>query len=440
MTHFESQMANIKFNLDAIAQATGLGRYVYIRRVYYYEPEAAKAMKILLDPSVVFHIGSKSNKTEYIREKKDPPPFDDLFELCDWLSSKKALTDLDIARVHWSLDLIENPDLRAYTFKFLCKDVRLGATAKTVNKALEFEYVPEFRCMLANKYFEHPGMVEGRHFYLTEKLDGIRCVAVIKEENVQLFSRQGQPIEGLGEIESALLHIRERIGKDYVFDGELLVTDRDSIPSKEQYKLTMMIVRKEGTKQGITYNVFDVLDVEAFETRECDTPYYLRRQKLDTYCSLLPDDSAVKAVPVLYHGNDTSKIMEHLNLQRSLDHEGVMINLADETYQFTRTNALLKVKVMQDCDLEITGLQEGAGKYEGTLGALLVDYKGTEVGVGSGLTDEFRRAVWGDPNAYIGRIATIQYFEVSNDGDGKESLRFPVFKELRDDGKEVSYS
>ena len=117
-----------------------------------------------------------------------------------------------------------------------------------------------------------------------------------------------------------------------------------------------------------------------------------------------------------------------------------MINLADEPYQFTRTNALLKVKVMQDCDLMITGVQEGTGKFEGTLGALLVDYKGNTVGVGSGLSDAMRRAIWSNPDAYIGRVATIQYFESTHDKDGKESLRFPVFKELREEGKEVSYA
>ena len=118
----------------------------------------------------------------------------------------------------------------------------------------------------------------------------------------------------------------------------------------------------------------------------------------------------------------------------------VMINLADEVYQFTRTNALLKVKVMQDCDLEIIGVQEGQGKFAGTLGALTVDYRGTPVGVGSGISDEMRKKIWASPDAYIGRVATIQYFEETHDAKGKPSIRFPVFKELREKGKEVSYA
>lgn len=391
------------------------------------------ALYFLLNPSYVTHVGPKS-----FEKRKDIEPnkfYESIFDIIDDLKSVPAVNDQMIANIHnafWDLG-----DIKLFAYQFICKDISLGITAKTVNKVMDVEVIPEFRCMLANKYFEHPDKVEGKHFYLTEKLDGIRCIAKVTPEEVKLFSRQGQPIEGLLDIEAELLETAYRLDKSFAVDGELLVSDRNEIPSKEQYKRTTMIVRKDGVKEGITYNVFDILDLNAFENRHCEMPYYQRRQRLETY---FLDKTYVKVLPVLYHGKDTSKIMEHLNIQRKLEHEGVMINLADEYYQFSRTNALLKVKVMQDCDLEITGVQEGQGKFAGTLGALIVDYKGTPVGVGSGISDEIRRMIWADPDQYIGRVATIQYFEETNDADGKPSIRFPVFKELREEGKEVSYA
>ena len=436
MNLLENQVLNIKLAFDRIAQARGKNKETEVRRVYGWSLDVSGALKLLLDPSVVFHIGARSFEFMIPEDKIIEPVFENFFDMCDWMRTKKALTDADIARVQWTLHSMKANDLRIYAQDFLCKKITLGVTAKTVNKALGFEFIPEFRCMLANKYFEHPDKVEGKHFYLTEKLDGCRMVAIIKENSIELFSRQGQPIEGLVEIEKELEMIRRRTGKTFVLDGELLITERDHIPSKEQYKQTMMIVRKEGLKTGITYNVFDYLSVEAFESRQCDTPYWERRQLLDT---LTLGCNFIEPLPILYHGTDTSRIIQKLEEQRSLNHEGVMINLADEPYQFTRTNALLKVKVMQDCDLEITGVQEGTGKFAGTLGALIVDYKGNPVGVGSGLTDDMRKMIWNESDKYIGRVATIQYFEPTNDKDGKESIRFPVFKELREEGKEVSY-
>ena len=62
------------------------------------------------------------------------------------------------------------------------------------------------------------------------------------------------------------------------------------------------------------------------------------------------------------------------------------------------------------------------------------------MGVGSGISDEMRKMIWTNPDAYIGRVATIQYFEQTNDANGKLSIRFPVFKELREKGKVVSYA
>ena len=391
------------------------------------------ALYFLLNPSYVTHVGPKS-----FEKRKDIEPnkfYESIFDIIDDLKSVPAVNDQMIANIHnafWDLG-----DIKLFAYQFICKDISLGITAKTVNKVMDVEVIPEFRCMLANKYFEHPDKVEDKHFYLTEKLDGIRCIAKVTPEEVKLFSRQGIPIEGLLDIEAELMETAYRLNKSFAVDGELLVTDRENIPSKEQYKQTTMIVRKDGLKSGVTYNVFDILDLDAFENRCCEMPYYQRRQRLETY---FLDKTYVKVLPVLYHGKDTSKIMEHLNIQRELEHEGVMINLADEYYQFSRTNALLKVKVMQDCDLEITGVQEGQGKFAGTLGALIVDYKGTPVGVGSGISDEIRREIWANPDKYIGRVATIQYFEETHDANGKLSIRFPVFRELREIGKEVSYS
>lgn len=428
----EQQLITIRGCFYRIQRASGKAKEPEILACAK-EPDALRALSILLNPAFVMHVGKRS-----LGKRKNIPPtqtYGTLFDLCDALAALPAINDQMLANIHASLDGLR-ADLWGFVWDFICKDISLGVTAKTVNKVLGYELIPEFRCMLANKYFEHPDAVSGKHFYLTEKLDGIRCLAVVQEDCVRLFSRQGIPIEGLAEIEDDLACVY-MTAKECVLDGELLVTDRSGIPSKEQYKRTTMIVRKDGDKRGITYNVFDVLDVDAFLHRQCDMPYYQRRQKLEAY---VRGCDHIKVLPILYHGKDTEMIAHHLNIQRGLGHEGVMINLAMEPYQFTRTNALLKVKVMQDCDLEIIGVQEGQGRFEGTLGALIVDYKGNPVGVGSGLSDEIRAMIWSDPAKYIGRVATIQYFEMTKDKDGKESLRFPVFKDICPIGKEVSYA
>lgn len=426
----------IKRGLDQIADAVGKQKQAVVKSLWG-DLHVEQALSRLLDPTVTFHLKEKSLQKEIKCPKQEP--YDSFFHMCDDLASKRGLSDMDIARVRNTLDQIQEEDLRLYAEKFLCKSITLGISAKTVNKALGRNVIPVMEVMLANKYFDHPHEIGGCYFTITEKLDGIRCIAIVEEgKKPVLLSRQGQRIEGLTAVEGALDAMRCTVPYDFVFDGELLITNRYDCPSKEQYKQTTKIVRKDGPKFGITYNVFDMMSVRNFLWHTATNSYELRRDTLEEMFDGF-HSPWLKILPVLYSGRDINMVHECLEEQRALDHEGIMINLNGAPYVFGRTSNLLKVKVMSDCDLEIIGVQEGKGKFEGTLGALTVDYKGNPVGVGSGLTDDMRAAIWTDPDKYIGRVATIQYFEETNDADGKLSIRFPVFKELREAGKEVSY-
>jgi DNA ligase-1 len=136
----------------------------------------------------------------------------------------------------------------------------------------------------------------------------------------------------------------------------------------------------------------------------------------------------------LYHGTDTSKIIEFLDKAIAEKEEGIMINIWDAPYEFKRTNSLLKVKKMSTVDLEIVGYEEGSGRLSGTLGAVLVRYKeGNIVKVGSGFSDELRREIWTNQSKYLNTVCEIQYFEETTNSDGGISLRFPIFKDFRFD-------
>ena len=144
---------------------------------------------------------------------------------------------------------------------------------------------------------------------------------------------------------------------------------------------------------------------------------------------------------MLYYGTDKDQIIRWLNHMTDRNLEGVMCNLADAPYSCKRTSDILKVKKMQSVDLKIIGFEEGDGRLKGTLGRMNVDYKGKTVGCGAGFTDTERQWIWQNKNNLIGRIAEIQYFEESENAKTHDvSLRFPVFKALRETGKEESYN
>lgn len=288
-------------------------------------------------------------------------------------------------------------------------------------------------CMLAKKYADNAQEIAGKAFTITEKLDGVRCIARMEAGRVELYARSGKRIEGLTDIENALAALRV----EGVLDGELLIQGRGVLPSKEEYKQTCAIVRTNGRKTGLVYHVFDVLPLADYRLRRSTIPYRTRRVALERIKAAAP---FVQVVPVLYSGTDTAQIEKQLQQQREARHEGIMINLNDAPYSFNRSACLLKYKIMNDCDLQIVALNPGTGCHADMLGSLSVAYKGNTVRVGSGIPNALRRAIWANPAAYIGRVVTVQYFEETQDKRGNKSLRFPVFKELREIGKAVSYA
>lgn len=337
-------------------------------------------------------------------------------------------------------------ELRDFYRSIILKDLKIGVNTTTINKVWNGliptgETGVEIKPMLASKFdFEKPVKTD---FVVTEKLDGIRCLAICKEESIELYTRQGKLIEGCVEIEESLRKIRNFIESDFVLDGELLA---DGCDYATVYKETTKRVKnKDVVKTGIKFTVFDMLDIKEFENMKCETPYYRRLETLmylqsDVISKVSPIDmkQVVEIIKPLYMGASKDRLIQLLDEYRDKGSEGLMINYVDGLYEFKRSKNIQKVKVMQTCDLRVIGFEEGQSKNEGKLGALLVDFKGNAVGVGSGFSDFDREYIWNNKDQYLGKIVEVQYFEITKDKTGTESLRFPVFKHLRTDKTEPS--
>lgn len=114
-----------------------------------------------------------------------------------------------------------------------------------------------------------------------------------------------------------------------------------------------------------------------------------------------------------------------------------MVNL-DSPYVGKRTKNLIKVKKFYTYDLRVVGIEPGTGRNANRVGNFIVSFKGNNVGVGSGLSDEQRDYYWEHPDEIIGRVIEVKYKEVTKNKDGTESLQFPTLVSIREEGKEPS--
>lgn len=361
-------------------------------------------------------------------------PDNSITYIFNYLKDHNTGTDQDIAHVQWYIRNYSEgcPEI---VEEILTQNLKIGMTAKSINKVWN-NLIPEFNVMLADKYWEKIDKLEQEkpRILVTQKLDGMRCTTIKLGDKINLMSRSGQLMTGFVEIEHELREL-----PDGVYDGEILA-DLSIDNSLDLFASTVSAARTKDTKKkDMTYNVFDyVKKVEEFVTGMFSESCAQRKQNLENilkkaHCNY------IKYVEVLYDGEYNSDIIDKLlNKALSLQQEGIMLNIADAPYQKKRTTDILKVKKMNTVDLFVTNVFEGKGKYKGTLGGVVVEYKGQPVGVGSGFSDIQRKMIWEHPESIVGKLIEVQYFEESKDKNGKPSLRFPVFKKIRLDKNEES--
>lgn len=320
------------------------------------------------------------------------------------------------------------------------QDLKIGLAVKSLNSIFGSDFIHTIGCMLGTLYADVPN-VEWPCI-VTEKLDGVRRLLVKQDGIVRMFSRSGHEDTGCVEIIEEAKHLPD----GFVYDGELLAigTFKDSISWRQA---TNSIGNSKGVKKNITLNVFDMVPAEEFFAGRSKQDAISRKIVLgatlgDEGIQYLIEDWAryiaayqvnfnfkfIKPVPILGLAPSMGYVTPIVDKIWERHGEGVMLNTCSARYEVKRSKHLLKIKHTEDIVLPIIDFLEGSGKYEDSLGALVVEYKGMSVGVGSGLTDLERRVIWESQDAYLGALVEIETFGESVNAAGTVSLNCPIFK------------
>ncbi len=398
-------------------------------RTHANDENFCRLLYYALNPMLTYNV-SEDTLRNRIPGAWQPNNYKNIFEICDMLASRKGVDDYTLDTV-CSFLRVRNLEEQELYIKLLSKTLRLGVTAKTINKIIP-GLIPEWEVQQAYPIDKYP-VAEGTEFWLTQKLNGVRATFY----NGKLIARSGVPYKGLDDLISEI----ERLPLGaYVLDGELTLKDKGSLSDNEAFRVATGILNSDDVnKTAICYTVFDIIPREDFDSDNPKIPYSERRKMLDIFSKFVSDNGTLRVLPVLYQGDDQLVIDKLLEQMVAEDKEGLMLN-TDVPYKRTRHKGILKIKRFYTMDLKIIGYEEGTGRLEGTLGALVLEYKGNTVKVGSGFTDEQRTELWANRNDIIGSLCEVKYKEISSDKNtGLESLQFPVFVQMRFDKSEVSF-
>lgn len=323
------------------------------------------------------------------------------------------------------------------------QDLKIGVTATSLNKVYGADFIPKIGCMLGTLYGDVGPQKTKWPCIVTEKLDGIRRILVKENGVVRCYSRSGHEDTGLVDIIEEAKYLPDNT----VFDGELLAegTFKDCIAQRQA---TNSIANSKGDKTGLTFNVFDMVPIDEFYAGVSKNSALVRKITLG---AMLMDESIQhlepERWPVLIQAFGIHRTLEHIKPVPILGFiktfsevepivasiwarggEGVMLNTATGKYEIKRSKELLKVKHTEEHVLTVVDMIEGTGKFEDMMGALIVEYKGNKLGVGSGFTDAQRQTIWDNYSDYVGKQIEIETFGESKNAMGEVSLNCPIFK------------
>lgn len=338
--------------------------------------------------------------------------------------------------------------------KILGRNLKLGTSIVSFSKATYTDnFKDKFKVALANNLDKLKGVdpIDGTWF-ASRKLDGVRCIAIVDTENrtVKFMSRQGKEFTSLENLVKPMLILGDSYeAKHIVFDGELCAIDENG--NEDFSKAIQKVTKKNIQATDVKYCIFDILPYDVFVSGKdtSNNPMNYFGNRYNTYTELYnknkENEDVAKYISVLFQERITSQEQfdNWSKMVKDNGWEGFMLR-KDLPYEAGRIKDLIKVKKFQDAEYVVKDIKtgkvvynEGGMKEYDVVTGIVIEHKGKDVTVGSGLSKEQRIEWFKDPSNIIGKTVTVQYFsESKNLANNLLSLRFPVLKHVYENGRD----
>jgi DNA ligase-1 len=369
-----------------------------------------------------------------------PNPWPKFWAMLEGLRTRSLTGHNAKTAIEFMSEQFDSVEWNSLCRRVIIKDLRCGISEKTLNKVLEnTEWkIPVFTCQLATDSEKHTAKMKGRK-RIEQKLDGVRVLAVMTKNTVNLYSRNGKPFENFPHIVEALNLIKNQFAKTFqswphgfILDGEIIGESFQALMKQAQRKSDVQT-------EGMVYSVFDFIPLADFERGFSNAQQQKRLDLLEKYRAVFDSTDCVRLMDGIEVDLDTAE--GHDIMRRYAEDaveagfEGIMIKDLGAPYECRRSTFWMKWKPTITVDLNIVGFEEGTGRNQGRLGAIICEGddngRRINVNVGSGLSDADRDEYWSARDQLLGNVVEVEADAVTQNQDGTYSLRFPRFVRFR---------
>ncbi|MFO7944529.1 MAG: non-homologous end-joining DNA ligase [Anaerolineales bacterium] len=219
------------------------------------------------------------------------------------------------------------------------------------------EWMDPMLAQLTKDYFSDPGWIFER------KLDGERCLAFCRGDQVQLKSRNQKNLNI--QYPEVVEILEEQDVDHFIVDGEIVAFD-GNITSFARLQDRMHVEDPEEARQtgiSVFYYLFDLLYIDEYDI----TQVGLRHRKSILKRAMTFDDP----LRLVAHRNEEGESFFNEACQKGW--EGIIAKQADSPYLHSRSQKWLKFKCVNRQEFVIGGYTDPHGKRVG-FGALLLGY------------------------------------------------------------------
>lgn len=234
------------------------------------------------------------------------------------------------------------------------------------------------------------------------KLDGARNVTEVDG----MFSRNGKPWISAPHIYEGIKPLFEK-DPDLIFDGELYNHDLN-----EDFNKIISLIKKQKPTQEELQESREKVQYWMYDLPSHPGTFLERYEKLKEIVSKLGPMFKLVECTLLYSEEEVNAQLEKYLAE---GYEGQILRL-DAPYENKRSKNLLKHKLFIDEEFEILDIIEGEGNLVGKAGRMAFKMNGKPFTAGLKFSWEESKDFWENREKYIGKKATVKYFNVTPDG------------------------